>query len=729
MRDRAVQKRALLLSLLALAIVAAGLAPRALAQGSAFLFADIRIPSSNDLKYPHVDTLDRTVYVSNNFDRSSARLVTKLDSAGTFDASVVMGQAEGDPRYTSAAVFTAPNGTIHYAWINGANRRLLLRSKAVGEAAFGPERIVTGTSPFPVEIEVAANEDGVFVFWREPNQPLKYRRSLDGVNWNVSTQTLGSVSIEPSIEVTAAAGRRLAVSITRGLEDTLQGYVGIWNGSTFLLERIPTVRDQNFADPTMAFLPDGTLATALRSTDEEDTCCDGVYVSDRAPNGTWSQAVPLIKGPTKFVSMDADPLGNIHLAWINIPSGNDLWYTTRRAGQNYGGTPLTVNVGGLPLFNVRAAANLSDRSYGHFVAERFAGDVPFGQYYGFGLPVNLVGAQSIAIEDGAAVTNKPALSVSFAGLQGSPTEVRWRWGAPPTDAANDSGGFKALANPLTVAAPALANPAGCNPVTLYTQLKLGSAIQATANSDSIVIDRAVQAGFTADSPTPGFDPSYTRTLAAAVTVQSYAECAGLAAASVSGPISGNSVVLDVVGKPDVRRDITLTGGPGPKVLTFTATDLLGNSTSLSDTIIYDPTPPAFTSAGTAAAVVPDPDASSIVDIALVDAVATDNGRLFGVTVAPLVTPLGGGAPVNGDPVVVPFSEMNQFVYDAGTGKLTLRFSLDLSDSFDDSELVPGRYDLVITMTDGAGNQSLANTVRSINLTEITYSANLPLTKK
>lgn len=722
-------KRALLLTLLALPLLAGALAPRVFAQGPAILIADVRIPNSNDLKFPHVDTLDRTVYVSHNADQSVARLITKQDSAGSFNPSQVMGAAEGDPPYTSAAIFTAPNGTLHYAWINFNAKRILLRSKGPNDAAFGPERIVTGTSPFPVEVEVAANEDGVFVFWREPNQPPKYRRSTDGVNWAVATQTLGAVSIEPNIEITAAAGRRLAVSFTRSLDDRLQGYVGIWNGSALVIERIPTVQDRDFADPSLTFLPDGTLATALRSTERVDGFGAGVYVADRAPNGTWSQAARLIRGETVFVAMDADPLGNIHLAWINEPSGKDLWYTTRRAGENYGGTPLTVNVGALPLFNVRAAANLSDRSYGHVVAERFGGDVPFGQYYTFGLPVNLVGAQSIAIEGGAPITNKPAVSVSFNTLQGSPTEVRWRWGEPPTDGANDSGGFKPLTNPLSVAAPPLADPAGCNTVTLYTQLRAGSAVQTTASSDSIVIDRAVQAGFNATSPIGGFNSAYTRVPTATVTVQSYGECAGLAAATVSGPIDGGAIVLDVVGKPEVQANIGLTGGPGPKTLSFTATDLLGNSAGLSDTVTYDPTPPTLTDAGAVVAVVPDPDASSIVDITLVDLVAADDNLLFGITVTPLVTPLGGGAPVQGAPIVVPFSEMNQFVIDPATGKLTLRVSVDLTGAFPARELVPGRYDLVITMTDGAGNQSLANTVRSIDLTKITYSANLPATRR
>lgn len=723
-------KRALLLIAFVLPLFV--LAPPAQAQGGPILIAETRLPQSTDIKFPHIDTLDSTVYISGNAERAFARLWTKQDTAGSIGNPRLIGPAEGNPDYTSTAVFTAADGTVYYAWTDHGIRRVLLRAKRPGEADFGPTRLVTGASPFPVEVEVAANDDGVFVIWREPNAPARYRRSTDGVNFG-ATGSFSDVPVERYFDVAVGAGNRLAVGYTRGREDYLQGYVAIWNGSGFVNERIPTVPDRQFAEPSLAFLPDGTLTAALRSTESVDGFGAGVYVSDRTPDGTWSQAARLVRGETLSVSLDTDPLGNIHLFWISRASGgNDLWYTARRAGQNYGGSPLVVDTGPLPIFNLRAAANLRDRSYGHAVSERFQGEELFGQYFVFALPVNIVGATSIAIEAGQEFTNKPAVSVTFAGVQGDPTQVRWRWGAPPTDQASDSGGFQPFtsATPLAVPLPALPNPTACTTLTLYTQLRAGDMIQTGVNSDTITVDRAVQTIFSVASPDLRFSPTYTRVPTATISLNNALECVGLAAATVSGPIAGTPppLVLDVLGKSSLERDVGLTGGAGPKTLTFSATDLLGSTTSVSRTVIYDPVPPLLSDAGTEVAPIPHADGTVIVDLALNNLLASDNFELYGIMVRPNVTPEAGGAPVAGEPIIVPFTEMNVNTLNPTTGRRTLRASVNLADGLPAEALVPGRYDLVITMLDAAGNESLANTVRSVTIEEVTYPLHLPIAR-
>jgi hypothetical protein len=723
----------ILLALLILALLGAGLAPRARAQSGPVLVTETRLAGSNDVKFPHVDTQDRTVYVSGNAERAFARLWTKADTAATFGGPATLGAAEGQPDQSSTAVFTAPDGTVHFAWSNAETRRVLLRSKAPGQADFGPERLVVGSSPLPVEVEVAANEDGVFVFWREPDQPIKYRRSLDGVSWtNQPIQSLGSAIAEPRIEVSAAANRRLAVSSTRGLDDRLQGFVGIWNGSGFALERIPTVTDRDFADPTVTYLPDGSLAAALRSTADVDGFGAGVYVTDRAPNGTWSGVGRLSRGSTIYAGIDADDQGNLHLFWINQASGgNDLWYTARRAGTAYGGSPLIVDTGDLPIFNIRAAASLADRSYGHAVAERFAGGTPFIQYFLFGLPVNLVSAQGILIEGGQERTNKAAVEVSFAGPSGNPTEVRWRWNAPPSDAANDSAGFRPFTNPISVPGPALANPALCSTATLFTQLRAGAALQLTPNSDAIVFDRAVQSSYGLSAPYAGFDPGYTNVPTATVSVDNSLECSGLLSAAISGAVPGGTLPLAGVDQPALRVNVALAGGPGAKELAFSASDRVGNSTSapISRTIVYDPTPPSFTDAGDTIAPAPQPNGTSIVEIALANALAGDDLNLYGIVVTPAVTPTGGGAPVTGTPIVVPFTQMNQFSRDASSGRIGLRASINLARSLPAAALVPGSYALVIQFVDAAGNRSAASTTRTVPIERVTFPTFLPIGRR
>ncbi|GAB4444804.1 MAG: sialidase family protein [Chloroflexi bacterium OHK40] len=723
-------QRSVALCALVMALLMSGSVPAAFAQSGPSLITETRLPSSDDIKYPHIDTLDSTVYVAGNAERSVARLWSKADSAASFAAPRTLGSAEGKPDNTSAAIFTAPDGTLYYAWTNQTEKRIYLRSRAPGAADFGPTRLVTGASPDPVEVEVAANEDGIFVFWREPDLPLRYRRSADGVNWAVPTQSATDVAIEPLLDVAAGSGRRLAVAYYRGRGDHLQSYLAIWNGSGFVNERIPAVEDRDFANPSVALLPDGSFAIAMRSTEKDSGFGAGVYVAERSPTGVWSGVARLVRGETLSVGIDADPLGNIHLFWISRASGGaDLWYTFRRSGQAYGGNPLVVDTGDLPIFNVRAAASLSDRSYGHAASERFQGAVVFGQYFLFGAGVNLVGASGITLANGQEITNSPAVSVTFSGVQGNPTQVRWRWGAPPTDTQSDSGGFQPFTNPLSVATPPLADPNACTSATLYTQLRAGSANQAGTNSDSIILDRAVQSSFSVTDPNPGFDPAYTNQPVATVRVNNALECAGLAAGVVSGQIAGGSVVLDVAGKSFVETNVDLTGGPGAYELTFSATDQLGNGGSGTGTIIYDPTPPVLGDAGTVITPQPDPDGTTIVDLTLEGVTVSDNEGLYGIIVQPNVTPTAGGAPIAGIPFVVPFSEFNVLETNPDTGQLTARVSVNLADGLPPASLVPGTYDLVITFVDRAGNQSLANTVRTLTISEVTYPLHLPIIRQ
>lgn len=711
----------------------AALLPAALAQDAPVLIAENLLPRSNDVKRPHVDTLPasgqpHTVLVSGVADRSEARLWSKPDSVPRFPDPQAMGVAEGQPDNTTTSVFVAPDRTIYYAWVNANANQIFLRARRPGETDFGPPQLIVSDRSFPNDVEVGANEDGVFVFWRLADGVIQYRRSRDGVSWpDPPVRLMPGVALR-RMDVAAGPGRQLIVGYTKPLGDALQVYVSIWNRETgaFFEERIPTVTDRPFADPHVALNPGGGYFVAFRS---DDGVLGGAWFSECAASGAWSQPGRLVRGRVSSIAVDVDVFGNVHLAWIGDATGTpDLFYAFRRSGGSFQG-PLLVRSGALPIFNLQLAANVRDQSYAHIVAERFTGAGLRGQYYLFGAPASPVNAAGISIEGGAGFTNRPVVGVAFIGLQGDPNEVRWRWGAPPTDQENDSGGYRPLTNPLSVPAPSLPDPTRCTPAVLYTQLRRGSVFQLEPNSGAITFDRAVQTAVTVTGPLAGFDPAYTNQPSATIDLNNAAECSGLVAAVVSGPLNvpGGVLPLEVAGRSRLEVTVGLTGDPGPKTLRFAFTDRLGNGLETERTIVYDPVRPVFDASAATLALASHPQGTSVLELALDGVVAGDDTRLFGIIVRPELTPAGGGAPVAGRPLVLPFGAMNEVA--TSDGRLRLRATVNLARSFPSSQLAPGVYRLAITLADAAGNESLANVVGAVNLERITFPVMQPLVRR
>lgn len=721
-------KRAL--TLIVLALLAAGLAPAALAQGDPVLVVENRLPQSIDTKRPRVDTLGASAYVSGN-PESQVRLWSKPDAGTSWPSPLSLGDAPGKPDFSTTSLFVTDDGMIHVVWTIAEDRRIYLRSKGPADADFGPRRTVLTTSPFPVEPEVAANEDGVFVFWREPKSSIKYRRSTNGVDWDGTIVDLFDGTAEQYMEVAAGSGRRMVIGYTAGQDDKLQVWTGIWNGSGFAIQRIPAPTDRDFANPSVSLKPDGGYFAAFRS---EDPAVAGVYFSERGATGEWGAPGRLSpRGKTYSAAADVDKQGNVHLYWIAEPSGSPmLYYAWRRAGQKDFQGPKDINPGSQPLFNLHAAANLTgNRSFGHAISERFEGEDLFGQYFLFALPVVVVDATGISIEGGAAYTNKAAVSVAFSGVTGAPDKVRYSWGAPPT-ASSPTTPFAAASPAVTLALPQDANPS-CATQTLYTQLISGTVAQITPSTDTIVLDRAVQADFSVAGPAPALDPRYTGSLNAVATVFSGFDCAGLATASLTGPVAGGSLSLPVLGQPTFTQAVTLTGDPavpGVKELGFFATDLTGNATPavVTRTLIYDPVPPSLTGvlSVTEDTLVPNPRGTTQIRMAIQGLVASDpGGVLAGIDLTISNPNLKASSPGR-----ISFSTMDQVVTNAD-GSLTLRDTIDLTDFFAPADLVPGVYSFVVRIVDGAGNPSPTSqsVTLSENLATITYPAFVPFARR
>jgi hypothetical protein len=204
-------------------------------------------------------------------------------------------------------------------------------------------------------------------------------------------------------------------------------------------------------------------------------------------------------------------------------------------------------------------------------------------------------------------TKDNAVSVNFASISGSPTELRWRWGAAPTDAANDSSGWQTFTNPKSIALPAGAT--ACQSLTLYTQVKAGTAIEAAAKTATTQFDNAVQATVDvinphlaglpatflsiADNSTTSAsegNPGYTREPYAFLRIADAGDCSGLSSFSVSTgnpsppPAFTNGNYTGTVPLPQTN----IHDGGGTAAISVAINDTLANLNNFAREIIYDP---------------------------------------------------------------------------------------------------------------------------------------------
>lgn len=691
-------------------------APLALAQGATVttFVSGASLPDSKKTKFPHIDAYSNLVEIAGNANTSDAHLWSKTDTGTSFPTPRRLGDASGYPDYSTATLDYASDGRLYYFWSSADDRRVYVRSRAPGQASFGTTYTVLTASPFPAEATGVVRSDGMlFVFWRDlaGGSRLTYRTSSNGgATWS-STQVVDPMKIQPVISVATGPNNSIAVAYYKdtGNDGAFQTYIAYWNGSGFTRENV-TKNDPAgwYGDPSVAITPSGQYVVAFRGI---GAGTDGTWYSERQTNGSWPFA-RLQKGTTDWVSLNSDEFGNLHLFYINKLSGSQrLYYWIKRAGQAFSGKALDAYGG--TIFHNDSTTSLRDRVYAHVVLERFVGDTSEGRYLGFSTDILPFGAKTISIANGAATTRDTQLPVSFSNLVGTPTQVRYHWGAAPTDA--DTWLPFDVNNPvITVDTPAL-NPAVCTGQTLYTQLRSSTETQLTPNSDSIVFDRAIQATVSLVNPDANYLPTATRTLKANLHILSGGECSGLTTALVSGD---GSASLNVNGVVDFYSLIDLTGSAGTRTVNVALSDTIGNLGSLSGAILYDPTPPVQSSAGTVT-VKPTFDADNngqadpgkpniYFDVTVAGAQASDVASgLYGLLITNTVTP-SGGTPTAGATILVPFSQMRQATVSGG--QVDLAFKWNITNGLAVNAQVPGTYSFTAVLVDGAGNPAATSLV-------------------
>ena len=264
--------RKIIIALGSLAMLAATLAaptvPQALAQTSPGLklITDFRVTHSSDDKYPHVVAFGNEVYASGNADQSSAFVWSKAVTATGFPSPTELGAAGGKPDYSSTSIARGLDGSIYVAWVNQPSRTIYLRQRNPA-GTWGAARIVDRDSSFPVTPEVSVSSTGqIFVAWRIPDSPIYYRRSSDGgVTWTPTVGVGDKNAFASLIGLAAGPNGAMGVTFTAGEGDNLQIFVGLWDGTSFAVERATNL-GADYADSTISFGPTGKVYVAWRGS-------------------------------------------------------------------------------------------------------------------------------------------------------------------------------------------------------------------------------------------------------------------------------------------------------------------------------------------------------------------------------------------------------------------------------------------------------------------------------
>lgn len=704
-------QRCTMLVLVLITLVSLAPVAPAQAQGNpTVIIPPFNLPRSAKSKFPRVAAFTNStntagiVSVSANSDEENAYLWEKADSAASFADPFYVGPARGrggDVDYATAALTYAPDGALFYAWSNFEQKQILMRVREAGQASFGPQILAVGNSRFPADTEVGVTDlNGVrtvFIVWREAAGQIFYR-TLQQNNQGVWTPT-GTLPILdrgalPEVSLFAGPGGKVAVGYTRGggSDGDLKAYVAFWENGGFREQRVAP-ETGSFANPSVALDQNGQYVVAYRNTN--NNAGGGVYVTQRNAQGIWPSDRPF-RGDVDSVAIAIDPLGNLHLSWSGEVGGSPrVFYSFRRVGQPSFIT--AIEMINATVFSAHNATNLRDRSYAHVVFERFDGGTSKVNYAAAAAPIARVNATAALLDDGALYTRSNPVKLSFSGITGDPTQVRYRWDAPVTGSEAPLA-FNKTTNRADIPAPTFADPNACNQRTIYAQLSAPNASPSDLLNDTITFDTAVQATATVSNPDARFDPGYTRTTQALLRIDSPGECVGLAAASV------NAQNLTITSRA-FSTTLNLTAGAGVKPLSIVITDGLGNTTpTIQRSIIYDPTPPALSNPGTVTTTI-DLAATILVDVEISGLVASDDRLLYGLLITNEVTP-SGGSTVVGTAQVVPFSRIST---SRSGNTYSLQFTWSLASGLPRSALTAGDYNFTIQVVDAAGNPSSATT--------------------
>lgn len=744
-------RRLLLLILSALALVGAlPVAPTLAQGGDPRLVTEFEVPGAIKLKFPTVGVRDGTVHVGATHNEATALYWNKAETATSFSQAFEVGSAQGQGDYSSASLFVAPDNTVYYVWGSIEERRLKLRVRdAAGN--WGPERTVLagGGNSFPIFPRVAFSQGRIFVIWQDIDKPLYVKTSTDGgatFSNQVGVGQRFTFSAPPAITV----GPNNEVALAYNSKD-YEIFAAVWNGTSFVEERVTPF---GFSNPSITIGPNGTIYAAFRGIGGDVPF--GAYYAERQSAGNWARRT-LVNGTVEgAVNVVAGEDGTLHFAWQAKPSGApQIFYAFQAPGQ-----ARTNAIGGQAgaVFNPSLAVGDTGSGLAHVVAERFGGDDNTRlRYYLFeGQAIPAVDAvpriEGAAVGAVPVVAKKENISVGFDNVQNGPTEIRWNWGSAPTDADNDSGGWKAFQNPIQV--PVLPDlPADCSEVTLYTQVRNANA-SGSAQSAKMRIDGTVDAQVSSSNPyskrkAPDFsgdsladfvsnggasdgDSAYTRAPVFYLELQNQADCSGLKDVA-TGQSSTNLASAYPITDGKFANIVPFPQLPdeGPTNVVVRVSDVAGNIRDYTQEFTYDTTPPTLSSSGPDILSLGTTTSSLLVNLEFEGVQVSDNlypdPGFWGIWVANSRTPVADPLS-NPDLLWVPVHTPGVEVVGGSASFISENWSLGAG--LPESQVTPGTYYVYVRFLDGAGNPSAAYLSAETTLNAITLPAMyLPILQK
>ncbi|WP_129629797.1 hypothetical protein [Candidatus Oscillochloris fontis] len=692
---------------------------------------EFTIGNSNLTKYPSVTTYNDKVYIGSGISTGGSLSTDAWswslgDQASGIAWESRIGGLSGQANFSSVALASSSNGDIHAAWSSSNESRIYYSRLPSGSQTWSPV-ISIASGRLMLYPQIAVYESDVYIIWNQVDSPLSLRVYRNG-SWSGPYYTQYQTY---SVPASVAAGPNGQAAITYSTKD-LATAVAFFNGSG--LSNLNLTGNVQGSDSSIAIGANGKYYAAWRGLDSSGAF-SGVFLGESSNGVNWSsrQIVPGIIQGTVNVLVDGS--GTVHLAWIANASGSLRgFYSYRLAGQSNFLTAASTSTS--LIFNSRLSISSGGR-YAHMVAENFNINPQKILYTRFaGAPGTGVSATP-AIAGGAnsvGVKDKTTISVSFTDLrvvQGNTYQVRWNWGAAPTDA--NPWQALSLTNPtINVSVPSVAS---CSSATLYTQIKdvTTGVVEVPAKTDSVIIDSDVQARASITNPYIALaslsntdslaaelalskgavgagDPNHTRIAVVYLDAYNAGDCSGVSSVTLSHNGSSGEIYKLVndryqglVPLPDLAN---LETGSWP--VTIIIQDGAGNTQETSVQMVFDDVVPSFTSAGISNAT-PNSQADILQDLTFPNVVVSDNiyrngtRQFWGVWLANSPSIVSNPSTLNW--IAVPVEDVDATTVRVRNWSLTAGLAEPLP--------TPGPRTtyIYVRFLDGAGNATIATPLR------------------